>query len=180
MKIKTIIQLVSVAGIFLLLLLWQKNTITQQKGAIALLEQSQKTLNANLKKANSTIAELRRLEKNRQHQQQQLQQKLATLEQTQSQRQQQTQEVHHAPQNIDWANKPLPDDVKRLRKRPYITTTEHYLQYLHNTQPMQPKSSSTTNQQPAKQPARGNRGQLGPMRSQGRSHTPMPPKGQPQ
>lgn len=124
-------------------ILYQRNSITDVKGKLEQTEQALEESNGNLQSATESIDRMQALQVKKQRQiveQQNLIKKLRLAGQS---RREHTQEIHNAPENKNWSDTPLPDDIKRLRKRPDITGTSDYHEYLRHTDAMPVVPAST-------------------------------------
>ena len=104
--------------------------------------QSQKELDAALHSVENLLA----LNQQKDRQAKALEQQQQALQKQYEQQKQQLSEVHHAPENKEWATTDLPSAIKQLRNRPRMYSASDYHQYLQHTQPLPTARNSTNNE----------------------------------
>ena len=125
---------------------WQRNQVSSLE--LKLKNEKQETLQAlkELDAALHSVENLLALNQQKERQAKALEQQQQALQKQYEQQKQQLSEVHHAPENKEWATTDLPSAIKQLRNRPRMYSASDYHQYLQHTQPLPTARNSTNNE----------------------------------
>lgn len=139
---------IGIIGFALLLGLigWQHYQVNTLQLKLKNNQQVLKRTQENLEQSLNANQQLLELAQQKQRQARALEQQQQTLQKQYEQQKQQLSEVHHAPENKEWATTDLPGAIEQLRDRPRMYSASDYYQFMQHTQPLPTARASTENQ----------------------------------